>query len=83
MHGPNPHPKRMLLSCPAFLHVGPKKHAGVRESQLVRAPAAVAVAQWMARALTSALGHFLALRCTNTWAKTGVDTYQHLGQNRC
>ena len=29
--GPNPHPKRMLL-CPAFLHVGPKKHAGVRES---------------------------------------------------
>ena len=43
--GPNPHPKRMLL-CPAFLHVGPKKHAGV-----VRAPAAVAVAQWMARQL--------------------------------
>ena len=25
--GPNPHPKRMFL-----LHVGPKKHAGVRES---------------------------------------------------
>ena len=43
--GPNPHPKRMLL-CPAFLHVGPKSMLAC-----VRALAAVAVAQWMARQL--------------------------------